>query len=218
MDNNNGILDELRGMDSPLSALPRTMPYWVPDGYFTLLPGNVTVAIEEHNGLRVSSTKDMPFNVPEGYFDTLPLAMTSQMSTMQADPMPVPEGYFESFPDTILAKAKAADKPAGKTRPFSGAVWSNLRWAAAALLVMGIGVGSYRMYYNTQPLNAEKELTALPASDINDYIKTHIDEFDADMIAGTLGSNGIETINTNNINDDEIQQFLDESGNDTVLN
>ncbi len=218
MDNNNGILDELRGMGSPLAALPRTMPYRVPDGYFTMLPDELTKLFEKSNGLKINGTKGMPFNVPEDYFDMLPLAITTKMNEGQSHPMLVPEGYFESFPDTVLEKAKAANNPSGKTRPFGGAVWSNLRWAAAAILVMGIGVGSYRMYYNTQPLNAEKELATLPASDINDYIKTHLDEFDADMIAGTLGSNGIETINTNNINDDEIQQFLDESGNDTVLN
>ncbi len=136
MDNNNGILDELRGMGSPLAALPRTMPYWVPDGYFTMLPDELTKLFEKSNGLKINGTKGMPFNMYRELFRYAAHGYYNQNERGSVTRCSYQEGYFESFPDTVLEKAKAANNPSGKTRPFGGAVWSNLRWAAAAILVM----------------------------------------------------------------------------------
>ena len=58
----NKILQELNELKSPLSGLPREMPYKVPDGYFEGLADSA---------LRTARNSD----VPTGYFQTLPQAM-----------------------------------------------------------------------------------------------------------------------------------------------
>lgn len=205
----NGILDELRGLNSPLADLSRAMPYYVPEGYFMSFPDQLTIA--------TLGNKQMPFDVPEGYFDALADNVKTKMATDNV--LVVPEGYFEQLPYTLLEKVKSSGTTKQKeTKIISVDIWRTVRWVAAASLFIALGIGSYTFINNIQTKSTEKELAALPAATINEYIQNNIDEFDTDLIVSTLGDNGVEQIKPNNLTDEEILQFLDATESTTELN
>lgn len=69
MTQENNITEELKQMGSSLAAVPRTMPYTVPDGYFQQLDQRMARYTDP------IPTATMPYAVPDGYFDKLPQAV-----------------------------------------------------------------------------------------------------------------------------------------------
>ncbi len=85
-------------------------------------------------------------------------------------PFSTPAGYFESLPSQILAAAKAAEIPtAPKTIPLPRRnifALSAVRWAAAAVLVVGISVASYQTFFRALPTASEKILASIPSEEM----------------------------------------------------
>lgn len=84
MAKSNNILEELKGLDSPLAKYESGQVYSVPDGYFDGLAGTVLARIKslESAGSKTGELilisdlvsklpVRMPYTVPAGYFDTL---------------------------------------------------------------------------------------------------------------------------------------------------
>lgn len=198
----NDIRNELRGMNSPLADMLRTMPYDLPKGYFESFADGVIL---------MKAGKKMPFEVPQGYFDDLAedVLFESNIPGRHA-PYTVPEGYFDTLPANILTKARQSDsKP--KTISIGISVWRNVRWAAAAVLLLGIGLGVYRNYLYQPAFNVQEELAAVAPDAIDEYVQQHIDEFDMESIATATESFEVKPV-TNQLSNEEIEKYINEAG------
>lgn len=191
------IAAELAALGSQLAGFPRRMPFAVPVGYFDSaadrLVGGIGAADAEDPRL-IGLPVTAPFTVPDGYFETFPesvleAALEASLPQRAAE-WRVPDGYFAAFPDKVLAAAKAADAPVqviAPARAKSGGgrriALPALRWAAAALLILGIGLGLYRAGNPaTVPVTTQRALAALPERAVQAYVVQNLDEFDTDMI------------------------------------
>jgi hypothetical protein len=207
MESVNDIRNELRGMNSALTDMPRTMPYEVPVGYFESFTDGV--------GL-LKAGKEMPHEVPQGYFEQLADDILFEVNKPSVA-FTVPEGYFEALPAEILAKVKQADRKP-MTIPIGIRIWKNVRWAAAAVLILGIGLGVYRSYWYEPAFNVQEELASVSQEVIDEYVQLHIDEFDMETIATGTEPFDIKPA-TNHLSSEEIENYINESGLDeSVLN
>lgn len=215
----NDIVKELQEMGSPLADMSREMPYKVPEGYFDTLSNNITSGLFEAATDTFTATKVMPFDVPQGYFDALPeqlLYAAKQQGTIadisQAMPFETPVGYFDTLPGKILQAVKETEQPiVKKTRTIS--LGKSLRWVAAAVLLLGIGITSYKMMI-PEAVNPESELAAVPNNVINDYVAQNFTDMDPDMKETTVAANikGLDKLN-----EEEIVNYLDETGWEETL-
>lgn len=214
----NDILQELRGLESKLADMPRTIPYEVPAGYFDALPAAMLDAVKAEQAAEpvLNLPKAIPYEVPVGYFEGL---AKSVMMQVQEPSLPltkemsyeVPAGYFENLPAQVIAKAKQKEAPQKASKTIAFPVWKTVTRAAAAILVIGIGFGSLRYLNADKPMTAEGQLAALPKDSINEYVQLHIDEYEADAIAGTLEQADVTTL-TNKLSAEEIENYLNETG------
>ncbi|HXS38126.1 MAG TPA: hypothetical protein VN721_15600 [Flavipsychrobacter sp.] len=234
MKKGNDILDELVSMNSPLADMSRAMPYVVPEHYFEKLSD------EALYGIRAITTKDpeilfnkiVPYNTPDHYFNFLPqqvlAAVINDESSLDASksmPFNIPAGYFNILPAQVLQMAKKADSPVERKKKIAASkriyIWSQIRLAAAAVLLLGIGFGSLKYYI--QPTNPEAALSRVSTNAIDDYVQQNIDDFDIDVIAnnsdvtnlsqnaGTSNDKKIQ-IQTQQLNDEDIVQYLNDTG------
>lgn len=166
--------------------------------------------LKELNSSLGELPKAMPYELPEGYFDGFVADITAKVSTQQElmnkhVPFTVPDEYFDNLPGQIL---QSVQQPvAKKTR----SIWLNLRWAAAAVLVLAIGLGSYRIL-NPATRSIEQQLSAIPNAELLAYVHDNIDEFETDIIISNM--NNVQLINaqTGNINNEAIEDYLEEEG------
>jgi hypothetical protein len=222
MEKANDILNELRSMSSPLADMSRTMPYGVPEGYFNVLINEIQDSISMENVADpvVGWSKNNPYSIPNGYFDSLAQQVLSRivqaepsLPLSKENPFSAPAGYFEQLPQQILAAAKASETEK-KTRviQFRPNVRKTIRWAAAALLVLGIGIGSYKAL---EKPSYEKQLASLPQSAVNEYVQQGIDDFDMEAIESSLVMNtktDATPLKTENLKKEEINEYLNEMG------
>lgn len=218
MSSANDILQELRGLESKLADMPRATPYEVPAGYFDALPAAMLDAVKAEQALEpvLNLPKTMPYEVPAGYFEGLAKSVMTQVEVpslplTKETAYEVPAGYFESLPAQILAKAKQEETAKKATKTIALPIWKTVTRAVAAILVIGIGFGLLRYLNANSPLNAEAQLAALPKDSINEYVQLHIDEYEADAIAGTLEQADVVTL-TNKLSAEEIENYLNETG------
>lgn len=218
MSEQNDILIELEQMGSALANMSRKMPYEVPSGYFEALgqsiTENVRLSLQEDPILNLG--KEMPQAAPDVYFEHLPLQML-QAAKLNDIPKTllysVPQAYFENLPAEVLKKAKGDDNKQD-FRPtriiaFSG----RLRWAAAALLLLCLSIGSYE-FMHTKTASPERALAKVPQANLKEYIKQNIDDFDAEMIVSNLQSTDIHNVQASSkqLDEQEIIQYLNETG------
>ena len=203
------IQDELKSMGSFLADIPRTMPYAVPVGYFENFEGTVNNIIKglDETELTPAWTKTLPYTVPQGYFEALPGELVARTTTPvlpKAIPFNIPAGYFETLPAQMLQSAKANGNRAIPLKRYN--ILKSVKWAAAAILVLGIGLGSYRVFFNMQQISGtESILSSVPNNEIQDYLQ-HNYIVDIDKIAGN------NTVNNMNIDNKDIIQYLNETG------
>ncbi|MCB0697690.1 MAG: hypothetical protein KDC07_10015 [Chitinophagaceae bacterium] len=181
MEREQDILNELKDLNSTLASYPKGMPYQVPAGYFDGLAAD----IYHLASAGVELTKEIPFNVPVGYFDTLP--------------------------QQTLNAAKKADAAASTATTPRKSIWLNVRWAAAAMLILSISIGSYRML-NPQTISIQQQLNEIPDEAIMAYVQDHIDEFDTEYIINNLDGNTTLQTQAGNLKDETIEDYLENSG------
>ena len=232
------ILDELKELSSYLATLNRVVPFAVPEGYFegnsqTLLQGVIAANSETDLQLSVIN-KTNPYQLPQGYFETLPGKMLSAVTRQNAaslllpkvNAQEAPEGYFDQLPARMLAAVKQEQEEieiptTTKVIPLGNNIWKSVRWAAAALLVAGLGFGSYKMIQPqraTPKASVEQRLAQIPNAAINHYIQANIDDFDGDMIASVVTKNEKKApVTKDQLTDKEIIDYLDESGWETSM-
>ena len=209
----NEIVDELRDLGSNLADVPRIMPYTVPHGYFENFASSLSNTIttleekEQHPGW----SKKMPFALPDGYFGGLPaeIATAASFSALpKTMPLSAPAGYFEHLPARMLQAAKAVDEPVTKGRTIAlkgSALFRQIRWAAAAVLVVGLGIGSYQFYTQNRQPASENLLASVPSNDIREYVQRTY-RMDAEKVVSN------EQINDLQLDNKDIIQYLNETG------
>jgi hypothetical protein len=212
----NDITEELNNLDSPLARLSKVMPYSVPAGYFENLPGKtlkVAAGLIEADSVP-EWPKTMTQSVPQGYFENLAdniLSAVKAESIMGISskkmPFNVPAGYFEALPAQMLHIAKRAGgmkKETTRIPLVRHNSFRQIRWAAAAVLLICIGFGGYETFY-IQPDNTEKMLASVPNNEIQDYLQ-HTYVFDVNRVVSNEDINNIEVDNK------DIIQYLNETG------
>jgi hypothetical protein len=219
MHTNNDILEELSSMNSPLAGMSRHMPYRLPEGYFDQLAAHVLATLHTPDiAVLEAGTKKLPFAVPEGYFDQLQADVLQQVQQERVtDGLPkvnaftVPQGYFETLAGDVISRIQATEAVrVQRTRVIS---WKNLRWAAAAVLVLGIGIGSVKMLWPGQ--NEDPSVAKIPATAIKAYVQQNIDEFDSELLENNIAAHiNLHTQSgmLNAVDKNDIIQYLDENG------
>ncbi len=217
MNKENGISQELISMDSFLAGYSRKMPYSAPAGYFSNFGAELTGTIEilDKPELMPLWGRALPYFVPGGYFEALTDHIVSMAVTSDAiSNMPVgssynvPAGYFETLPGQMLLAAKASDvevKTHAKLIPLRRRKGrSTIRWAAAAVMLMCIGLGSFEAFYSGAQPSHEKMLSSVTSGDIHDYLQ-HTYRLDVDQIVSA-------DINNLQVDSKDIIQYLNETG------
>ena len=208
----NGISEELNSMESFLGVLSRAMPYSVPNGYFENFAEQVDETIKKIDEAELAPgwDKAMPYSVPAKYVEELAehIPATARISGLTKEiALTAPVGYFDALPAQMLHAAKNAG--AGKKKavliPLSRpGIYRQLRWAAAAVMLLSIGVGAYMTFF-TIPASPERILASVAGNDIQDYIE-HTYRLDVKRI---VNGNDINNIPVDNC---DIIQYLDETG------
>lgn len=191
MERDKGIQEELKSMGSPLAGMPRAMPYSVPAGYFEHLGGQLQGIVKETDGLiRPDANRTMPMgDVPAGYFNELPGRL---LEMAKAD---------------AAQKTQQADIAAPRrTRLIS---ITAIKWAAAAMLVLAMGIGSYRFLPNHGEMKADKILSSVPGNELHEYLQNSY-RIDVDRV---VNNNSLANLQ---LDSKDIISYLDETGWDIV--
>ncbi len=156
-------------------------------------------------------SRKMPFSVPEGYFGQMTAEVESATcgvigsmpkGAKSQQPFSMPEGYFEQMTADVMSKTVGAEK--NRTIPFV-----YLRWVAAAVLVIAVGVGMSGLF-NGVNVSTAGSLASVSDKDIRTYLSEDMPTVDIDKIADNSYLDGIDT--------KEIESYLDENGwDDDVL-
>lgn len=221
MKEQNDILNELERMENELAHMSRAMPYNVPDGYFEALENNIAeyIAFAMREDPKLDLGKQPPYTVPEGYFDTLQASVKDRINEVPELPKTIlpfeaPTGYFETLPNRIVDTINTLEQPVAptKTISLSGRIWRYTRTAVAAVLLLGLGVGAYKLLIvRNKPVPIETALAKVPDSAISNYVQQNIDDFDAETIATNLTNNDLHEL-TNQLDDKDIEAYLNENG------
>jgi len=213
MNSREEISEELSSMGSMLAGLPRRMPYGVPKGYFEQFAGDTQATIKDLYAPEVIPAwgKALPYSIPAGYFEGLnntivaAIAADEQMPELpKKTPYITPAGYFETLPEHILLAAKAADTSTKKISLKRRNILLPVRWAAAAVLLITIGLGAYMVF--DQPISTpDKILASVPNNEIQDYLQG-ADRVDVDRI---VGNNEVSNMQLENR---DIIEYLNETG------
>jgi hypothetical protein len=225
MNTHHDIDEELSALRSPLAGMSRRMPYELPEGYFAQFADQFFMHADldtELSGLPKTIT---PFSVPEGYFETNPAAILKALENEGLEALPatmpfeIPNGYFDTLPAQIIAAAQSAPAIAapGKTNRRIR-LWASVRWAAAAVLITGIGFGSYNILDSQKSVRSAR-LSAVPSDNLGAYMQQNIDDFDGEMLETNVASAKnakIDNYHTelSKVGNDEIIQYLNETGGD----
>lgn len=149
----------------------------------------------------------VPFAVPEGYFGHPADMAVEIMGTHTAEavipasqqPYSVPKGYFDALPGKVLQRADS-DKQRGGTFSFV-----QLRWAAAAIVLLVAGVGIWAALNKGVAAPATTLLADVGDRDIKEYL----------VQSGTVAEMDMNTaIAAEKVNVDarDIIIYLDETG------
>ncbi len=216
MNSANEITEELKDMGSMLAGLSRAMPYSVPVGYFDECDERAALARKTPVW-----NKTMPHTVPSGYFEGLAgnvmaavhseQSAEPELSYSKAMPYHVPAGYFEALPIQMRHAALRA-APMKKTAtiiPLRN-TFKQVRWAAAAVLLVCIGFGGYISFFSGGPQSGtEVMLASVPNEEIHDYLQ-HSYLLYVDQVLNNTDINKIQ------VDSKDIIQYLNETGWDVV--
>ena len=216
MNNRNDISEELKNMGSSLADMPRIMPYTMPDGYaknFRSELADTIKSLDEKNAVS-EWAKTIPYLVPAGYFEGLADSIIDTIDIEDISgglpkelPLIVPPGYFKSLPDNLLLAAKTNGvKKQHKQMPLKPKnTFPAIRWAAAAVLLICISLGSYITFFHSdQSGNPERILASVSTNEIRDYFQ-HTYRLDASHIVNS------SEINNMQLDNKDIIEYLNET-------
>ncbi|MCB0700503.1 MAG: hypothetical protein H6551_05520 [Chitinophagales bacterium] len=170
---------------------------------------DILLELQSMNSPLADMPRNMPYEVPEGYFDSLPIAVLDHDNDnirLKHDlPYTVPDNYFEELPSIILKNI--TQEPAKPRRMIL-----YTQWMAAAILLLLVTIGGYNFLNNSNQAGFDNRLAQLDESTLNEYIENNISDFDMESIQNTYASNqNVETL-INDINEDDIVNYLNDAG------
>ncbi len=172
-----------------------------------------------------AASQQGPFAVPEGYFDSLAVDLAEGavaaggedrlLPYPKQSPFAVPDDYFEQLPQQLSAFARTAgrDRPKGRIIALP-ALRGQLMRLAAALLVLGLSLGSYRYYQlHTPDGKAAHQLAKLDPDTLGGYVLQHADEFDYETVETAVASSHTDVhAAVSTLDESDIEAYLNESG------
>lgn len=192
------IQSELQESEYTFLASGINLPYTVPEGYFSQLPGHV------HDGVTAAENTDenawgllpplgkTPFTVPQHYFTNLSnnildtITKTDVAAKPTADnPQKIPAGYFDNLAHNILTKVKTADTPVVKLTPQK----SNWLKYAVAAVITGLMV-TIGLTYFTGPRPGNEQAVAAINTQVSQSLQS-VTEQNLERIVNTLANETI---------------------------
>ncbi len=172
-------------------------------------PEDISKELKELSSILSEQSRSMPYEVPDGYFNefTVNIADHLQLKEQAGANMPgvVPERYFETLPSQLLNKIKQDTPRKGNTINLT------IRWAVAAALLVLVSIGGYHVM-NTGDSSFEKQLATIPESELSEYINNNINQFDIETIENELLADNNTGISTQQLHEDDIVNYLNETG------
>jgi hypothetical protein len=218
MNTENEIYKNLEPTDNLIHGI--SLPFSVPAGYFNDFEknlGNIIANINDDT-YNVNWGKDNPYEVPQRYFEdfygNFIETLLDDIEKPGIEPgriLQVPEHYFTEFPAGMLHTAKESQKRTGKVIPLKHHnLWKPIRLAAAAVLVLGIGMGLFELSYNdrfSHPVktNPENILASVPKNELSDYVQQNYQDMDAEATV-------INNDDALKFENKDIIQYLNETG------
>lgn len=154
----------------------------------------------------------MPFEVPQGYFAAAERTIVAKAMQEEAEsslpvatnPYAAPKGYFDSLPSRIEERL-----PQTKKRGILIS-FRQVRWAAAAVLLLMIGVGGYSVYRTPGAANTGSwgMLASVADGDIQEYLGPN-------YLAEAQSNN--TTVERMDVPTADIVDYLDETGWDNEI-
>lgn len=182
--------EELETVSPLLAAVPKKMPFAVPENYFQSLGADLP---------RIPETEELP--------DLL------RQASRQL-PYSVPEGYFNSLAGTLLQKVQ---KPGGRVVSFGSRM---IRYAAAAaiigLVVLG-GIFYFNSGSGLDPAQPSGEWVAKKLEKVsNQELEQFINTADVDPNGGELAGKSAREVRNllNDVTTSELDAFLNEHPTD----
>ncbi|HEY0668239.1 MAG TPA: hypothetical protein VGD22_08705 [Sphingobacteriaceae bacterium] len=191
--------------DAPhIASAGRENPFVVPEGYFDTMREHVSarVAVEDMG-------KDLGLKVPKGYFNELPglieakIAVEELKEELSSEGFKVPQGYFESLSDKIIERTQSEPK-----RQLFSIVPKWISYAAAACITGIIGIS---IWLNVNENSINNRLAKVPAGAIESYLNLYTDQTDVQVIEENMDTEKVFSGITNNISEQELEEFIEET-------
>lgn len=155
--------------------------FTVPANYFEELSNNIQsrIAVEE-----LLNNESTGLTVPENYFEELSSKIQSRLTVEEAlvnaeATLTVPEGYFNKLNKDILNKTVNQDIVKRKGVVIRMISSTAFKYATAACFLLMIGTGVFLQMQSPEAIHdrsfLHKELSAIPVSDIQDYLEENVD-------------------------------------------
>ncbi len=153
----------------------------VPENYFEDLSSNIQSRIAAEELLNTEATG---LTVPENYFEELRSKIQSRLTVEEAlvnaeATLTVPEGYFNKLNKDILNKTVNRDIVKRKSVVIRMISSTAFKYATAACFLLMIGTGVFLQRQSPEAIHdrsfLHKELSAIPVSDIQDYLEENVD-------------------------------------------
>jgi hypothetical protein len=216
----NKITEELNEMGSMLAKMPKVVPYEVPQDYFKDFSSGIMFGISSKESFStiLPTDTEQAMSVPEGYFNKLPEQILQKAKAAEgiiwtkANPYIVPEGYFDDLATRMIWGIKEEDVAKRKTIPLGAGIRKATQWLAAALLILGIGFGSYK-FLNRPDVNPAQELASVPSSTLEEYLQA-TDNY-VEIPESVAGDVRIHKQELKQLTDAELISYLNETGLET---
>jgi hypothetical protein len=187
-ENTSSASEELEILAPFLARIPKTIPFSVPEGYFTHTTEELSDWVKEDNLPEIlQSGREMPYQVPVGYFETLPGIMLKKVNPVEAKVIPI----------------------------SSSRKW--MRYAVAALIAGAISVSSILYFGNNQSIDpasqphewVETKLKNVPDKALEEFINTTDISTTAIAKTETVDKTEVRRL-IKDIPDTELDKFLNE--------
>lgn len=207
MNNREDILTELKGISPVVASIPVLNGFTVDETYFKLLPQVIMAKIKAVNFFDTSKN----ISVPDGYFESLAGNILNKIHALENDvavelkeispilagieskeTYTVPAGYFNGL--TYLKKQQEPAKVIAINKKSSF-----FKYAAAAVITGLLGLSIVNI---------------VDKSDSENSIKTTAENITATTPPNTVVMNGSFDEALQNVSDNEIEQYLQKSGQD----
>lgn len=157
--------------------------------------------------------KKTGFSTPENFFNSFEDDLFSKISEENLpskNGFSTPDGYFEELENQIFDKIALEEKPEAKVISLKSRILKTIPYAAAASVLLFIGLN----YFSS--INNSVTFEDLSTTEIENWLDTDISGTEIAEVISEIDFN--EADFTNNINDTEIEDYLDNIDTSTLLN